>query len=382
MTDAPDMIEPVLRRTRSVPLAVGAVLVAMVVAVVAWVMVGPGAAIIDGRSVYVGFGASPAVLVRAHASNAPWGDFVSATGRVLRSGGGLPPTFTMEGRTLSPTSRIRPRDRVASVRGRDVAESIVTTTAPEPAPVRYEGEGPDQTVISSGTAGVALLKVGEVSGDVVQKTIVIEPVAKVMRRGPYPTGSLLVALTFDDGPWPGQTEAILDILKADDVKATFFMLSGAANHHKDLARRVFAEGHLIGNHSVNHKNLSKSTPDVVRFEIVNAADTIQAITGYRPVWFRPPGGNYNAAVLQIMAESGVKLAMWSTDTNDWRKPSPQDIAGRALAGQQQVKVVLMHDGGGDRSRTIAALPQVIAGYKARGYRFVTFDHVPPDQLPH
>lgn len=376
------MIEPIPERRSRVPLALAGVAVAAVLVIGAWLMVGPGAAIIDGRSVYVGFGTSPAVLVRSHTTFAPWGDFVSATGRVLRPGGGLPPTFVMQGRTVPPTGRIHPRDRVESVRGRDVAEGIVTTTTPEPVPVKYEGMGPDEVVVSSGTVGVALLKVGEVSRDVIQKTIVIEPVAKVVRRQPFPQGSLLVALTFDDGPWPGQTAAILDILKANDVKATFFELSSSANHHQDLSRRVIAEGHLIGNHSVNHKNLAKSPPDVVRFEIVNAADTIQSITGYRPVWFRPPGGNYNPTVLKIMGEAGEKLAMWAQDTKDWQKPAPQDIVGRALAGQQQVKVVLMHDGGGDRSRTISALPEIIAGYKARGYRFVTFDHLPPDQLPH
>ena len=376
------MIEPIPERRSKVPWAVAAVLVTTVLVIVSWVMVGPGAAIIDGRSVYVGFGTTPATLVRSHAAYAPWGDFVSATGRVLRRGGGLPPTFESQGLPVPATGRIRPRDRVASVRGRDVSESIVSTTVPEPAPVKYEGQGPDESVITSGTAGVALLKVGEVSRDVVQKTIVIAPVARVVRRQPFPGGTLLVALTFDDGPWPGQTAAVLDILKAENVKATFFELSAAANHHPDLARRVLAEGHLIGNHSVNHKNLAKSPPDVVNFEIVNAADTIQSITGYRPVWFRPPGGNYNATVLQIMSNAGEKLAMWAQDTNDWKKPAPQEIVGRALAGQQQVKVVLMHDGGGDRSRTIAALPQIIAEYKARGYRFVTFDQLPADQLPH
>ena len=382
MIDAPDMVETVPRGRSRVPMAVVAVIAAVALFVAAWLLAGPGDAVVDGRSVWVGFGVTPADLVRAHSAYAPWGDFVSATGRVLRPGGGLPPTFLADGRTVAPTGRIHPRDHVASIRGRDVAENVVTKTAPEPPPVKYEGEGPDQAVVASGTAGVALLKIGEVSGEVVQKTIVIEPITKVVRRKPFSAGTMLVALTFDDGPWPGQTAAILDILKMNDVKATFFMLSAAANHHRDLAKRVLAEGHLIGDHSVNHKNLAKSPADVVRFEIVNAADTIQSITGYRPVWFRPPGGNYDAAVLQIMSESGVKLAMWTTDTRDWQKPAPQEIVGRALAGQQQVKVVLMHDGGGDRSRTIAALPQVIAEYKARGYRFVTFDQLPADQLPH
>lgn len=382
MTDAPDMVETIPQRRSRLPLAIAAVVAAVALFAGAWLLAGPGNAVVDGRSVWVGFGATPADLVRGHRAYAPWGDFVSAKGRVLRRGGGLPPTFVDNGRRVPTTGRIHPRDTVTSVRGRDVVESIVSTTVPEPPPTQFKGTGPDETVVSSGTAGVALVKVGEVSGEVVQKTVMVAPVPRVVRRQPWPAGAKLVALTFDDGPWPGQTEAILDILKTFDVKATFFMLSAAANHHQALARRVRAEGHLIGNHSVNHKNLSKSPPDVVTFEIVSAKNTLRDITGYDPVWFRPPGGNYNAAVLQIMAQSGVKLAMWTTDTEDWRKPAPQEIVGRALAGQQAVKVVLMHDGGGDRSRTIAALPQVIAEYKARGYRFVTFDQLPPDQLPH
>jgi peptidoglycan/xylan/chitin deacetylase (PgdA/CDA1 family) len=382
MTESPDTSGPAPQGRGRLVVAVVAVIAAVALFAAAWWAVGPGDAIVDGRSVWVGFGATPADLVRGHSAYAPWGDFVAASGHVLRLGGGLPPTFVDGQGVLAPTGRIHPRDHVSSVRGLDITESVVRTTAPEPPPVEYQGAGPDETVISSGTAGVALIVEGEVSRDVVEKIIVIAPVTRIVRRQPFPPGTKLAVLTFDDGPWPGQTEAILAILKGNDVKATFFMLSAAANRHKDLARKVLADGHLIGNHSVNHKNLAKSTPDVVRFEIVNAGDTIQNITGYRPAWFRPPGGDYNATVLQIMAESGVKLAMWNVDTNDWRKTvPPREIVGRAVAGQQSTKVVLMHDGGGDRSRTIAALPQVIIELKARGYRFVTFDQLPADQVP-
>jgi chitin deacetylase len=376
MSDGSDIVQEIPTRPNRVLPAVAAVVVAAALFIAAWVFVGPGVAVVDGRDTYVGFGVTSVDMLRSQAAYAPWGDFVSATGRVLRKGGGLPPTFVVDGRTLAPTGRIHPRDRVTSVRGADIIESTVMTTTPVPQLVTYTGQGPDETVVSSGTAGVALVVVGEVSMDVVKTTELIPPVAEVVHSGPYPPGAKLVALTFDDGPWPGQTEAILDILKANGVKATFFELSPLTRRHPDLARRVVAEGNLIGDHTVNHKDLAKAPPDTVRFEIVSAADTIQAVTGYRPVWFRPPGGNYNATVLQIMAESNMKLAMWNVDTNDWRKPAPQEIVGRALAGQQLVKVILMHDGGGDRSRTIEALPRIIAEYKSRGYRFVTFDHLP------
>jgi len=196
----------------------------------------------------------------------------------------------------------------------------------------------------------------------------------VVHRAATPADKF-AALTFDDGPWPGQTDKILDILAQRQVKATFFMLGSRAKSAPVLARRVKDEGHLVGNHTLGHKNLTKEKPAEIRRQITAGAAAIKRGTGVEPVWFRPPYGAVNGKVSQEMRALTLRVAMWDIDTRDWTNPGVPRIVRNAVKPIKPGSVILMHDGGQHREQTVAALPQIIDELRAQGYTLVTLEQL-------
>ncbi|MEH2150187.1 polysaccharide deacetylase family protein [Nostoc sp.] len=181
----------------------------------------------------------------------------------------------------------------------------------------------------------------------------------------------VIALTIDDGPWPKTTLEMLDILKQNDVKATFFWVGQALQANPDLAKREVAEGHAIGNHTWHHwyRRMDEAT---AKSEIDRTADLIYKTTGVKTSLFRPPGGFLNnglAAYAKSQKDAVIMWSLTSADTDPHAKP--QAFVNNVLKGAKPGFIVLMHDGGGDRRRTVEALPQIISGLKQQGYRFVT-----------
>ncbi|MCC5631208.1 polysaccharide deacetylase family protein [Nostoc sphaeroides CHAB 2801] len=181
----------------------------------------------------------------------------------------------------------------------------------------------------------------------------------------------VIALSIDDGPWPKTTLEMLDILKQNDVKATFFWVGQALQANPDLAKREVAEGHAIGNHTWHHwyRRMDEAT---AKNEIDRTADLIYKTTGVKTALFRPPGGFLNnglAAYAKSQKDAVIMWSLTSADTDPHAKP--QAFVNNVLKGAKPGSIVLMHDGGGDRQRTVQALPQIISGLKQQGYRFVT-----------
>ncbi|MEH2254670.1 polysaccharide deacetylase family protein [Nostoc sp.] len=181
----------------------------------------------------------------------------------------------------------------------------------------------------------------------------------------------VIALSIDDGPWPKTTLEMLDILKQNDVKATFFWVGQALQANSDLAKREVAEGHAIGNHTWHHwyRRMDEAT---AKSEIDRTADLIYKTTGVKTSLFRPPGGFLNnglAAYAKSQKDAVIMWSLTSADTDPHAKP--QAFVNNVLKGAKPGSIVLMHDGGGDRHRTVEALPQIISGLKQQGYRFVT-----------
>ncbi|MEH2168162.1 MAG: polysaccharide deacetylase family protein [Nostoc sp.] len=181
----------------------------------------------------------------------------------------------------------------------------------------------------------------------------------------------VIALSIDDGPWPKTTLEMLDILKQNDVKATFFWVGQALQANPDLAKQEVAEGHAIGNHTWHHwyRRMDEAT---AKNEIDRTADLIYKTTGVKTVLFRPPGGFLNnglAAYAKSQKDAVIMWSLTSADTDPHAKP--QAFVNNVLKGAKPGFIVLMHDGGGDRHRTVEALPQIISGLKQQGYRFVT-----------
>jgi peptidoglycan/xylan/chitin deacetylase (PgdA/CDA1 family) len=186
----------------------------------------------------------------------------------------------------------------------------------------------------------------------------------------------VVALTFDDGPSP-YTAQVLDILARYQVKATFFVIGMNVEKYPDLVRRIVTEGHTIGNHTYSHPLLGPlESPGRFQHELDRADMAIQAATGVRPVLFRPPRGLRSPWMIHLALNKGYQVVMWSVSPDDWRRPSPAVITGRVLARVRPGAIILLHDGletlgNPHMQHTVDALPDIIEGLQARGYRLVT-----------
>jgi peptidoglycan/xylan/chitin deacetylase (PgdA/CDA1 family) len=187
-----------------------------------------------------------------------------------------------------------------------------------------------------------------------------------------------VALTFDDGPNPPYTSQILDVLRSYNVKASFFDVGYLVRKYPDLVRQEMAEGHVVGNHTWDHAHLPPlSTSDITR-EINDTSDELQKVTGTRPTFFRPPYGETDAHTLTIINNLGLTTFMWNVDPADWSRPAPNVVSSKVTNVARNGVIILLHDGGGDRTNTVTALSTIIQKLQARGFRFVTLSQLVDD----
>jgi peptidoglycan-N-acetylglucosamine deacetylase len=186
------------------------------------------------------------------------------------------------------------------------------------------------------------------------------------------TSKSRIALTFDDGPHPAFTPKLLDILKENNVKATFFLVGEMAEKYPDLVKREIAEGHSVGNHTYHHVNLTKVPPEDIATEMEACSDVLNKITGKKPHLFRPPGGDYNRQVIEIAEAEGYTTIFWTDDPGDYASPGKKVIEIRLLRNVNNGGIILIHDG---VQETVDILPQVIEYLKNRGFEFVTIDEM-------
>ncbi|SNY70276.1 polysaccharide deacetylase family protein [Paractinoplanes atraurantiacus] len=178
-----------------------------------------------------------------------------------------------------------------------------------------------------------------------------------------------IALTFDDGP-SKYTPQVLDILKRNNVKATFCMLGNNVGSYAATARRVVREGHRLCNHSRSHPNFTKLSNSAARNQITWTQNKIYSVTKVKPKVFRFPYGASNSRVRTVVRDQNLRILGWTVDTRDWSRPGTSTITSRAVKGARNGGVILMHDGGGNRSQTVASLNATIKQLKAKGYTFV------------
>ena len=199
-----------------------------------------------------------------------------------------------------------------------------------------------------------------------QTTIPQSAHGKKFSEVPVRASDKVFALTFDDGPWPEYTRQVLAVLKRENVKATFFMVGQEVSRRPEIAREVRDAGHAIGNHSWDHP----SRPRDPEMQVKRTDKAIEKAVGFRPTLFRPPYG-IMASMARISQAEGDAVLLWSADSNDWRKPGADAIARHVLSEAHSGGISLMHDGGGSRAQSVAALPVIIDTLRERGYRFVT-----------
>ncbi|GAA1586390.1 hypothetical protein GCM10009789_44940 [Kribbella sancticallisti] len=183
------------------------------------------------------------------------------------------------------------------------------------------------------------------------------------------TATKYVYLTFDDGPHPKYTAQVLAILRRYGVRATFFEIGRNVARYPYLTRRADLYGHSVQNHTWSHPDLRKVSWATFKSQVRTTDRALRAQTGYTPRCLRPPYGATNSVVAKRAAALGKKVKLWSLDTRDWSRPGTAVIVRRVLNNVRSGSVVLLHDGGGNRSQTVAALPTILKALKARGYVF-------------
>ena len=183
-----------------------------------------------------------------------------------------------------------------------------------------------------------------------------------------------LALTFDDGP-SEYTAPLLDVLAQEEVKATFFCVGSQVQQYPGLVRRIAAEGHLIGTHSFSHRNLLGCLPAASRREIIGGAKALESVLGSYSPWFRPPYGMRYPWTLLQARQAGLTSVLWSNCPRDWLRPGAKVIARRVVETAKPGDIILLHDGGGDRSQTVLAVRMLVRCLKSQGYRFVRVDEL-------
>jgi peptidoglycan-N-acetylglucosamine deacetylase len=189
-----------------------------------------------------------------------------------------------------------------------------------------------------------------------------------------------IALTFDDGPGP-YTPEVLDVLEHFHVHATFFEIGEMLRYFSASTLRELKDGDVIGDHTETHPEMARLSAHDQHEELFEQIARIELLGGPRPVLFRPPYGSYDATTMRELHKLHLLMVLWSVDTDDYLQPGVPVIVQRALAGAHPGAIILMHDAGGTRTQTVAALPTIIRALRARGYRLVTVPQLLRDDPP-
>lgn len=194
-----------------------------------------------------------------------------------------------------------------------------------------------------------------------------------------------VALTFDDGPGP-YTEQLVSTLNQLHVRATFFAIGSQEQYFSAGTLAEIDAGDVIGDHTETHPMMASLSPHDQHEQLFDQMGQIELVGGPRPRLFRPPYGSFDSTTFRELHHLHLLMVLWSVDTADYTLPGVSTIVQNALAGAKPGAIILMHDGGGNRSETIAALPAIVKGLRKRGLRPVTvprllLDDPPPRGLP-
>lgn len=202
-----------------------------------------------------------------------------------------------------------------------------------------------------------------------------------------PAGQRALALTIDDGPDPEVTPQVLDLLRAQGVKATFFLIAARAEAEPALVQRIVAEGHAVGNHTHAHRHqFSLLGPKGFRAEIERAQQVLARFTGTQPRWFRAPAGLRNPFLDPVLHRLGLQLVSWTRRGFDTRERDPATVLGRLTRGLRAGDILLLHDGhcartASGRPVVLEVLPRLLEQSRRAGWRWVTLDEALPGRVP-
>jgi|HubBroStandDraft_4_1064222.scaffolds.fasta_scaffold260517_2 peptidoglycan/xylan/chitin deacetylase (PgdA/CDA1 family) len=220
-------------------------------------------------------------------------------------------------------------------------------------------------IIAPGTDAQAVLAPS--SGAIVAR--MTEDVRDALER---PARPRLAVLTFDDGPYPVESSALVAQLAAQRVPADFFLIGDDVRTQPAIGMRIRDAGVEIGNHSLTHPEMAALTYDRQAAEVTGGADVLRTVLGTTARYFRPPHGNYDASTLRAAWASGESVALWDIDPGDWRSLTADEIVTLVVGQARAPAVIILHNG---KDATIDALPRIVAAYRAAGFEFVTLSEL-------
>ena len=344
----------------------------------------PGVVAVNGRSVGLAFTHEPlgSVLRRIRIPLPQGVVRAIVSGRVVDHQSGIPPRILIDGRSADLQWGLQAGDRVTIASGSRVERTEVTyAPAGGPlAPGSYTEAIPAGVVpgVDAGMPDVlhklwqpgrsALRRVlmGRLSREMVADLDLVPAIS------PREDDRPLVALTFDDGPDPTWTPQVLSVLQEEHVPATFCVVGNTVAAHPDLVAREHALGETLCDHTMSHDaGLPLRPQATITWEIGQDAAVIAGTSGTPPRFYRPPAGRLSPAVVSTALGMGMRVLFWTIDTSDYLRPSPAVLIQRVLSQVTAGSIILFHDGGGDRSRTVAALRPLIQALRERGFGFTT-----------
>ena len=314
---------------------------------------------VAGRREQVAAGTTLAQAASHFRLRPPAGNLLDVQGHVFRHGV-FSGSLLLDGRRVPGATRLRTGSRVTLTPGRDRTEPLRRQIVPVP-----PGSPSDPQFLLARTPGVEVIVRGALSHQLVS--------ARFRPDRRQPTVERAVALTFDDGPSPANTPRILALLHRLHVRATFFVIGYLADQYPGLIRQELQAGMTLGNHSYNHPQVppfDQLPPRLLADEILLGAQSLRR-AGVDPLLFRPPGGSFSPAVVRATEKIGERIVLWSVDPRDWQPgTTARQIARAVLAAVRPGSIIELHDGGGDRTATLAALPTIVRGIRLKHLRLV------------
>ncbi len=368
-------------------IAVGGVVVA---GLLIWLLVGVFSRItvtVNGEEVTLGGGSTVQTILDKELAKPQPGDLLDVDGKVLTTGGGEVCSATIDGQKAELNTPLTAGSEITIEDGEDLTEDAeVTEEVIEPK--KDEGNRDFEAywfgsihLLSDGEEGLETTKTGKVSGKTITE-VTKEPIDAGYRIYTAKPDDKVIALTFDDGPWPETTDQILDILEQYGAKATFFTIGSQIANTPDAVKRADALGCQVLTHSWDHAEGSgggtslavMSSSEQIE-EIEKGYKAIADVLGKEPAHIlRAPGGNFYGDIIENVWKIVDAEIGWDVDTEDWSRPGADSIRDTILSAKSG-QVVLMHDGGGDRSQTVEALRQAMPTLVEQGYKFITIDEL-------
>ena len=354
------------------------VIVVVVAAVVAW-----NTRSIDirlnGSSMSVRVGSSLETIIKEKRLSPKAGDLVSVGGNVLVQGEGYSYSASVNGSDIDIDEldgyKAADGDDLTIGDGADKVEDYDVEIEEEQPKLEMGGEawGNISYISQWPQVGKREIRHGKTSGETAEGDVIQETkncVVTVHQVKPD-DDKKLIALTFDDGPSATYTEKYIEILDRYGIHATFFNLGQNIEEYPELCKKIVESGNELMSHTYQHQQLSTLESVALQSEFSSAFDTISQVAGVQTTSFRPPYGDFKESTWLKSGGLASLSVLWNLDSEDWRMPGAETIVSNSTENAFSGSIILMHDGGGDRSQDVEALPQIIETLQSEGYTFVT-----------